>query len=159
MKPSVVSFHYTLKDKSGKLIESSQGQDPIAYLEGSGMIIPGLEKELITLNKGDKKVVNVKAKEAYGEHDKNLMLDVPNGQLPKDATQIKVGDQFTSQSPDGHAQVFTVTKVNTDSVTLDGNHPLAGQDLTFDVEVIERREATEEEMSHGHVHGAGGHDH
>jgi FKBP-type peptidyl-prolyl cis-trans isomerase SlyD len=87
------------------------------------------------------------------------LIDVPNDQLPKEASKIQVGDQFTSQSPDGHTQVFTVSKMNTASVTLDGNHPLAGQDLTFDVELIERREATDEEMSHGHVHGADGHGH
>jgi FKBP-type peptidyl-prolyl cis-trans isomerase SlyD len=157
MKPQVISSHYTLKGKDGKTIESSYEQDPVVYLEESGMIIPGLEKEITSLKQGDKKQIHVKATEAYGEHDAALIVSVPLDQLPKDRGQIKVGDQFSSRAPDGREQVFTVTNLGKDAVSMDGNHPLAGQDLTFDVEILDKREATEEELSHGHAHGPGGH--
>ena len=158
MKPQVIAFHYVLKDAAGKLIESSKEEgDPVLCMEGAGQIIPALEKVLLKLKKGEKKEVSLKAAEAYGEQDKRLILDVPRDQLPKGA--LKVGQQLQSQSPEGHVQVFVVTALTESHATLDGNHPLAGQDLTFNVEVTERREATDEEVTHGHAHGAGGHHH
>lgn len=159
MKPQVIAFHYLLKDKSGKTIESSKNGDPLVCLQGAGQIIPGLEKALGPLKKGDKKEVHVTADEAYGQHDKNLILQVPKGQLPPMNEELKKGHQFQSESPDGHLQVFTVTAITDSHVTLDGNHPLAGQDLNFDVEVVERRDATDEELAHGHAHGGDGHHH
>ena len=157
MKPQVVSFHYTLKDKAGKTIESSHKSDPVVCMEGAGQIIPGLEKVLFTLKAGDKKEVFVKSADAYGEMSQELIVQVPRAQLPKTKETLKVGSQFWSQSQDGHQQMFVVTQLNDTHATLDGNHPLAGQDLTFDIEVMERRAATDEEMAHGHAHGPHGH--
>ncbi len=157
MSTKVVSFHYTLKDASGTFLENSEGQEPLSYLEGVGQIIPGLEKELKGLVKGDKKSVHVKAAEAYGEHDPSAIAEVPRAQIPK--KDVVVGDQFHADSGDGEVQVVVVTKVTDDAVTMDGNHPLAGQDLNFEVEIFEVRDATKDELQHGHAHGPGGHHH
>lgn len=156
-QPKVVSFHYTLKDGKGTQLESSFGDEPMSYLEGSGQIIPGLETALEGVKKGDKKSVAVKAAEAYGEFEQELIVEVPRAQLPK--KDIVVGDQFHADNGAGHVQVVTVTKVTDTTVTVDGNHPLAGQDLNFDVEITDVREATKDEIAHGHAHGPGGHHH
>jgi FKBP-type peptidyl-prolyl cis-trans isomerase SlyD len=153
----VVTMHYTLTDESGTVLDSSRGGEPLQYLEGAGNIIPGLEREVASMKAGDKKSVNVKAKEAYGEKRDDLVVEVARKQFPADVS-LKVGDRFRG-GEDHHAPVFTVIAVNGDQITLDGNHPLAGKDLNFDVEVTEVRQATEEEMGHGHVHGPGGHHH
>jgi FKBP-type peptidyl-prolyl cis-trans isomerase SlyD len=157
MSKHVISFHYTLKDTKGKTLESSQGAQPVLYMEGAGQIIPGLESELTGLKPGDKKEVHVAAKDGYGEYDKNLIMSLDKNELP--AKNIKVGQQFRGETAEGHHQVFTVTKVTDDKVEMNGNHPLAGQDLVFSVEIIERRAATEEELAHGHAHGGDGHHH
>jgi len=156
--PRVVTFHYTLKDKDGKTLDSSSGHDPMTYLEGSGQIIPGLEEAIKAMKTGDKKKVEVQAAEAYGEYDANLHFDVPRSQFPKDE-QIEVGMKFRAGSPDEPSPVFTVTGVNDQHVKVDGNHPLAGQNLFFDVEIVDTRDATLEEIKHGHAHGPGGHHH
>lgn len=153
----VVSFHYTLKDESGSVLESSRGEEPLSYLEGVGQIIPGLESQLRGMKKGDKKNVNVSAKDAYGEHDQDLIVKVPRAQIPK--KDVEVGDQFHAHGPDGQPAVVTVTQIDEQHVTVDGNHPLAGQALTFDVEITDVRDATKEELAHGHAHGPGGHHH
>jgi FKBP-type peptidyl-prolyl cis-trans isomerase SlyD len=158
MASRVVSFHYTLKNKDGQTLDSSQGGKPMTYLEGSGGIIPGLESELEKMKSGDKKKVEVKAAEAYGEYDKRLLMDVPRTNFPEDA-KISVGDQFRADMPGGPSPVFTVKKISDQSVSLDGNHPLAGQDLFFDVEITQIRDATAEEVAHGHAHGEHGHGH
>jgi FKBP-type peptidyl-prolyl cis-trans isomerase SlyD len=155
--PKVVSFHYTLKDSTGKVLESSIGDEPLSYLEGVGQIIPGLESAIKGLGKGDKKSVAVKAAEAYGEFDKELIVEVPREQIPK--KDVVVGDQFHADSGHGQTQVVLVTAVTPTHITVDGNHPLAGQDLQFEVEITEVREASKDEMSHGHAHGPGGHHH
>lgn len=151
----VISFHYTLTDPSGETLDSSRDHGPLTFLEGVGQIIPGLESELKTLKLGDKKVVKIAAKNAYGERQNDLVINVKRSQLPK--ADVKVGDQFQTQEQ--HSPAFTIVEVGTESVTLDGNHPLAGIDLTFDVEVTEVRDATAEELSHGHSHGPDGHHH
>jgi FKBP-type peptidyl-prolyl cis-trans isomerase SlyD len=152
----VISFHYTLTDSSGKTLDSSAGSEPLTFLEGGGQIIPGLESELRTLKVGDKKHVVVRAKDGYGEKDPQNVMDVPLEKMP--TRSIKVGDQFRA-GRDSHAAVVTAIKVTETHVTLDGNHPLAGMDLTFDVEITQVRDATGDELAHGHVHGAGGHHH
>jgi FKBP-type peptidyl-prolyl cis-trans isomerase SlyD len=151
----VVSFHYTLKDSSGEVLEDSRSDEPMSYLEGVGQIIPGLEKELRGMKKGDKKSVNVKAVDAYGDYDDGLVAEVPRASIPK--KDVEVGDQFHAQGEDGHPRIVTVTEVNDKAVTVDGNHPLSGQDLNFDVEITDVRDATKEEIEHGHAHGPGGH--
>lgn len=153
----VIGFHYTLKDKEGQIIDSSEGSSPLIFLEGSGQIIPGLEVELVGLNIGDKKNVEVKAKDAYGDVISELRITVNKSQFP-DGQQINVGDQFQVNNED-HAPIFTVVGIEEDDIHIDGNHPMAGQDLFFDIEITEVREATEEEIAHGHAHGDGGHHH
>ncbi len=159
MKPQVIAFHYDLKNSDGKQIESSRQGDPLVCLEGAGQILPKLEEALTKLKIGDSKEVHLTADEAYGKHDKDLILKVPKDQLPKMKEEVVPGHQFQSRTPDGHVQAFVVTQVEDAHVVLDGNHPLAGQDLTFAVELMERRDATDEEMAHGHAHGGDGHHH
>ncbi len=154
---SVVSIHYTLKNDAGEVIDSSSGSDPLAYLQGHGNLIPGLERELIGKQVGDKLSVRIAPADGYGELDASLIQEVPRTAFPG-VDNIQVGMQFQAQSNHGPRTV-TITKLVGDSVTVDGNHPLAGQHLNFAVEVTEIRAATQEELSHGHVHGPGGHHH
>lgn len=156
-KDSVALIHYTLKNNAGEVLDSSSGADPLAYLHGHGNIIPGLESELEGKGVGDKLNASIKPADGYGEHDAEMIQEVPKEAF-QGAPEITVGMQFQAQGPNG-AQMVTVTKVEGESVTVDGNHPLAGEQLNFDVEVMEIREASAEELSHGHVHGPGGHHH
>lgn len=154
---SVVAFHYTLTNDAGEVLDSSEGREPLTYLHGAGNIIPGLEKELEGRQNGDKLQVAVSPEEGYGETQPALVQEVP-----RDAFQgveaVEPGMQFQAQTQGGPLMV-TVTQVEGDTVTVDGNHPLAGQKLNFDVEIAEVREASAEEVEHGHVHGEGGHQH
>ncbi len=156
MKQRVISFHYKLTDASGKVLDSSEGQEALSYMEGAGQIIPGLESQLSGLKKGDKKKIEVPAKDAYGLRDESKVFKVPVHELP--SKDVKVGDRF-SGGHEPHAPVYTVTELTQTTATLDGNHSLAGVDLTFDVELMDVREATAEEVSHGHAHGEHGHSH
>ncbi|HVM59601.1 MAG TPA: peptidylprolyl isomerase [Verrucomicrobiae bacterium] len=156
MNKNVISFHYTLTDPTGTTLDSSAGSEPLTFLEGSGQIISGLEAEIRGMKVGDKKHVTVKAQDAYGAHDASNVMEVPLDKMP--SKSIKVGDRFRA-GKDSHAPVVTATKVTDTHVTLDGNHPLAGMDLTFDVEITQVRAATADELAHGHVHGPGGHHH
>ena len=153
----VASFHYTLTDSTGKVLDSSEGQEPLSYLHGAGNIIPGLEKALVGKVVGDKLNVSVAAAEAYGERD-DAMVQQLDSSMFSGIEQIEVGMEFHAETEHG-LQVVTVTGVEGNQVTIDGNHPLAGVDLNFDVEVTDVREATEDEIAHGHAHGAGGHHH
>lgn len=153
----VVYIHYTLTNNAGEVLDSSRGAEPLAYLHGGGNIISGLENALAGKSAGDKLQVKVAAADGYGERDEALVQDVPRGAF-QGIGDIQPGMSFTAQSGRGPMRVV-VTRVAGDTVTVDGNHPLAGEDLTFDVEVTEVRAATEEEMTHGHVHGPGGHHH
>ncbi len=156
MTQRVISFHYTLTDPAGKKLDSSVGRVPMTFLEGVGQIIPGLESELLKMKSGDKKTVTVKAADAYGEKNPANIVDVPRDKLP--APNVKVGDRFRAGGG-SHAPVVLVVKVTDTHATLDGNHPLAGVDLTFAVEVTAIRDATEAELEHGHAHGPEGHGH
>ena len=153
MANKVISFHYTLTDSAGKTLDSSAGSEPLTFLEGAGQIISGLESYLRAMKVGDKKNITVPAKNAYGEKDPGNVVELTRDKLP--SRTVKVGDRFRAGNTP-NAPVVTVTKVTDTHVTLDGNHPLAGMDLTFDVEVTAVRDATSEELDHGHVHGAGG---
>ncbi|PMR75483.1 FKBP-type peptidyl-prolyl cis-trans isomerase [Billgrantia endophytica] len=154
---SVVAFHYTLTNDAGEVLDSSEGRQPLTYLHGAGNIIPGLEKGLEGRESGEKLNVTVSPEEGYGEVQPQLVQEVP-----RDAFQgveaVEPGMQFQAQTQGGPLMV-TVTKVEGDTVTVDGNHPLAGQKLNFDVEIAEVREASQEEVEHGHVHGEGGVEH
>ena len=154
---SVVSIHYTLTNNAGETLDSSVGQAPLAYLHGASNIVPGLENALVGKAVGDKLDVQVTAEEGYGPLREELVQKVPHENF-QGVEDLQVGMQFMAQAPWGE-QPVTVVKVEEDGVTLDGNHPLAGQDLTFAVEIVEIRDATEEEMTHGHAHGEGGHHH
>lgn len=148
---AVVSIHYTLTNESGDLLDSSSGKDPLKYLHGAGNIIPGLENELVDCKVGDTKQVTVQPKDGYGETDEGLLK-----KLPRDAftgiEKVEEGMEFQARGDDGQAQYVVVAKVEEDGITVDANHPLAGQILNFDVSVEEVREATQEELDHGHVH-------
>jgi FKBP-type peptidyl-prolyl cis-trans isomerase SlyD len=153
----VVSIHYTLTNKEGTVLDSSSGSEPLAYLHGFGNIIPGLENALEGKGKGEKLSVTVEPEQGYGARDEQLVQAVPRSAF-KGVDDLAPGMQFQAQGPQG-ARLVVVTQVAQDVVTVDANHPLAGQTLHFDVEVSEVRDATAEELEHGHVHGPHGHHH
>jgi len=150
----VVTFHYTLRDPGGRVIDTSAGGEPVTYLEGAGEIIEGLDEQLRFASAGEKARVHVPAKKAYGEHDPAQVQRVPRALLPVDG-ELHVGDQFRTDQ-DRFAPIVTVRAIEGEQVVLDANHPLAGVDLTFDVEIVAVRAPTEEELAHGHAHGASG---
>jgi FKBP-type peptidyl-prolyl cis-trans isomerase SlyD len=152
---SIVTLHYTLKDDAGVIIDQSAPGEPLAYLHGHGGIIAGLEKELTGRSAGDALCVTVRPAEGYGEYDNDLVQSVPRRAL-RGIENIKTGMRLHAQTAAG-TRAVTVTKVIGDLVTLDGNHPLAGKSLHFDVRIEAVRAATEEELAHGHVHGPHGH--
>lgn len=156
MGKQVVSFNYVLRDESGEVLDSSGKDNPISYLEGSGMIIDGLELALRALSKGDRQKISLSPEQAYGAYDKSQIQTVDRSALP--AEELEVGAMFQA-GDDQHAPVVRVVAIEDDKVKLDANHPLAGRHLHFEVEVLERRDATQEEIDHGHVHGPGGHHH
>ncbi len=147
----VVSIHYKLTDDDGQVIDSSEGQAPLAYLHGHQGIIPGLEKELTGKSAGDQMTVVVTPDEGYGEVNPDLIQQVPHEAF-QGVEQIQPGMQFEVRGENGAGQVVVVREVSDAGVTIDGNHPLAGQQLNFDVTVDSVRAGTEEELQHGHVH-------
>ena len=157
-KNSVVGISYILKNTEGKVLDRALGAEPLIYLHGSGQIVSGLEKALDGLLVGDTREVTVSPKEGYGELDPKLKLKTDMSIFPKD-TEVKTGMQFTADLGNGNHQNFIVAHLEGNDVFIDGNHPLAGKTLQFSVEVKSIREATQEELSHGHVHGPGGHTH
>ncbi|WP_141732583.1 FKBP-type peptidyl-prolyl cis-trans isomerase [Oligoflexus tunisiensis] len=154
---SVVLMDYTVKDDEGNLIDTSAGQDPLAFILGMGNIIPGLERAFIGKKKGDSFQVRVKPEEGYGERDEALVEVVPRTQF-SGIKDLRPGMQLQAQTDD-EVMVVTVVKLTDREVTVDANHPLAGKTLNFDVAVVDVRTATQEELAHGHVHGVGGHHH
>ena len=155
---SVVSIHYTLTNDAGETLDTSDGREPLVYLHGAQNIIPGLENELTGKSVGDSFDVTIQPEEAYGTVNPELVQTVPHSAF-EGVEKVEPGMQFQARGDDGETQVITVTEVADSGVTIDGNHPLAGQVLNFSVRVEEIREATEEEIEHGHVHGPGGHHH
>ncbi len=154
---AVVTIDYTLKDDEGNVIDqSTDGQ--FAYLHGAFNIIPGLEKALAGKSAGDELSVSVSPEEGYGERNDAMVQAVPR-EMFEAGTTPEVGMQFHAESPQGEVIVVTVIGVEDDTVTVDGNHPLAGVNLNFDVKVVDVRPATDEEIAHGHVHGPQGHAH
>lgn len=153
----VAYFHYTLTNAAGEVIDSSEGRDPLPYLHGKGNIVPGLEKQLVGKKVGDKLNVVVSPEEGYGAHNPSLIQKVPKAAF-QGVDNLEPGMQFQAESNMGPVSVV-VTAVEGDEVTVDGNHPLAGETLHFAVEITQVREASVEEALHGHVHGAGGHHH
>ena len=149
----VISFYYTLTDKDQKVLDASTPDRPLIFLTESGQIISGLETILVEMGPQDKKKVTVPCKEAYGVYNSSLVYKIHRSKLP--TAEVKVGDVFEAGNGQNNYPV-TVISIDHDDITLDGNHPLAGQDLTFEVEIVQKRLATVEEVAHGHVHGTGG---
>ncbi len=153
----VVLIHYTLTNDAGETLDSSAGREPLAYMHGQGNIIPGLEAALVSRTAGEKLNVRIAPGDGYGDVDPSLVQEVPRTAL-SGIDEVKVGLRLQTQSARG-PQVVVVTAVSDESVSIDANHPLAGQHLNFAVEITEVRAASAEELAHGHVHGAGGHHH
>ncbi|QIT54720.1 peptidylprolyl isomerase [Aquisalimonas sp. 2447] len=149
-KDKVVAIDYTLKDDDGSVLDTSEGKEPLAYLHGSGNIIPGLEKALEGKAQGDEVNVQVPPEEAYGERRDDLQQVVPRS-LFQGVDELQVGMQFQAQS-EGGEQIVTIAGIDGDDITVDANHPMAGVPLNFEVKVVEVREATDEEKEHGHAH-------
>jgi FKBP-type peptidyl-prolyl cis-trans isomerase SlyD len=150
-KDRVVTIDYKLHDAAGGVLDSSEASDPLIYLHGNENIIAGLEKHLLGKKAGDELVCVVPAKEGYGERDEALVFKVTKSEFGE-GTPIELGMQFEAHGEDG-AQIVTVMGIDGDEVTIDANHPLAGEELHFSVKVVDVREATAEELEHGHVHG------
>ena len=149
-KNTVVTMDYTLSDEEGEVIDSSSGNEPLVFLSGHGNIIAGLEEALQGQGKGDKLDVTVKPEDAYGEYSSELVANVPRSQIQAD-DEIAEGAHFQVETPEG-PMIYTVTHLDGDQVTLDGNHPLAGETLNFKVEIMDVRAASDEEVASGHIH-------
>ncbi len=152
-KNTVVSIYYSLHDQAGNLLDSNSGKSPLNYIHGLGNLIPGMEEGLEGKSKGDQFKLKISPEKGYGVRNEQLIQQVPvkafGGQ------PVEAGMQFNTQN----GQLVTVTQVGSESVTVDANHPLAGMDLHFGIEVVDIRQATPEEIEHGHVHGPDTHQH
>ena len=155
---SVVTMHYELKDAQGEILDSSEGQDPLTYLHGAGNIIVGLEEQLVGKATGDNVSAVVSPEKGYGEPVDALIQVVPKEAFGAEVDNIEVGMRFQAETEQGPVPVV-VTAVDDANVTVDGNHPLAGKELHFNVTISDVRDASQEEIDHGHVHGPGGHEH
>lgn len=154
----VVGMSYSLRNDAGVILDQASTEEPFLYIQGASQIVPGLETGLEGLKVGEKKNVTIAPDDAYGPVHPGLKMTVKKDQFPG-VKDIEAGMQFQAQSPEGHGMIFTIVGVAGDDVTIDGNHPLAGQTLHFTVEILSIRDATAEEKAHGHVHGPGGHHH
>jgi FKBP-type peptidyl-prolyl cis-trans isomerase SlyD len=153
---TVVSIDYTLTNDAGEVLDSSKGAEPLTYIHGTGQIISGLENALAGKQQGDSLKVRLEAHDAYGDRDESKVMTATRAQFGGD--EPEVGLQVSADGPGG-SEVLRIVAVDNDVVTLDGNHPLAGVPLTFDVTVVGIRAATKQELKHGHAHGSHGHDH
>lgn len=155
---TIVTIDYTLRLDDGEVIDSSQGREPLAYIQGQGQIVPGLERELYGMNVGDEKAVTVAAEEGYGDYDEERLQQVPLETFPDDmeleeGMSVRMRDVNSGQLFDAY-----IDGIDDDAVTLDFNHPLAGETLHFEIKVVGVRQATSDELAHGHVHdGSDGH--
>jgi FKBP-type peptidyl-prolyl cis-trans isomerase SlyD len=156
-KNKVTIIEYTLKNSEGEILDTSEGQEPMAYIHGIGNLLPALEAVLEGKGVGDEVVVSIPPEEGYGIPDAELVQVVERNVFPEE-DDLHIGMQFQAQDDDG-THVIWVTDIAGDEVTIDGNHPLAGETLNFDVKVVGVRDAGAEELDHGHVHGPEGHHH
>jgi len=154
----VIRFDYTLSDNDGEVIDSTEGQEPLAFIYGSTALKPALREKMEGRQSGDSFQVTVQPEEGYGLRDEKLIKEVGRDMFG-DIEQIKAGMLFQTANADGATDMVTVVAVSDNTVTVDHNHPLAGVTLNFAIDVIEVRDATQEEINHGHVHGSGGHQH
>ena len=149
-KHSVVAIHYELKNDEGTTLDSSEGSEPLVYLHGTGALVPGLENELEGRDSGESFEVSITPAEGYGEHIGDLIQEVPRDVF-SDVESLEPGMQFRTSDPEG-SRIITVVEAGDEIVTIDANHPLAGVTLHFSVSIEATRPATDEEISHGHVH-------
>ncbi|MFN4896618.1 MAG: peptidylprolyl isomerase [Pseudomonadota bacterium] len=157
-KDMVVTFHYTLRNEAGEILDSSSGAEPLSYLHGYRNIVPGLEKAMLGKAVGAQFKVTVEPAEGYGEREDEMVIQVPKKEwtLPD---HVGAGEVVELQSPEGQVVPAVIVEIGSEVVVLDANHPLAGEQLFFEIELTDIRTATKEELEHGHVHGAGGHEH
>ena len=154
----VVTFNYTLKDTEGNLLDSTANGGPFSFITDTMQVLPGLEEALGSMIIGGKKNIKLAAADAYGEFDDNAIQKVKRNLFPEEA-ELEIGRTYYAHSPEGRHLQFVIMQIENDEITVNFNHPLAGKDLEFDVELLDVRDATPEEISHGHVHGPGGHHH
>jgi FKBP-type peptidyl-prolyl cis-trans isomerase SlyD len=154
----VISFNYVLKDEEGTVLDTTENKAPLTFLSGKNQILPKLEEAFDGMLIGGKKNVKIDAANAYGEYDEKAVQNLKKEQFPADA-KLETGMRYVANSPEGGQIPFVITEVKENDIKADFNHPLAGKDLEFDVELIDVRDATAEEMQHGHVHGPDGHNH
>lgn len=154
----VVTVNYKLSDDEGNLIQSTNINEPFVYLSGSNQILPKLEQEIDSMIIGGKKNIGLNSSEAYGNYDEKAVQQVKREEFPE-GTNLEAGMEFMASTPEGKPVPFVIKEVKDDDITIDFNHPLAGKNLNFDIELIDVRNATQDELEHGHVHGAGGHHH
>ena len=150
-KDKVVSFNYKLTLNTGEVVDSSEGREPLAFLVGAGQIIPGLETEMMGMQVGDEKEVKVEPEQAYGEKDERLVQSISRTQVP-DSVDLELGLVLRGQSESGEVVEGKVVDLKENEVEIDFNHPLAGEPLNFDIEIVDIRDASPEEISHGHAH-------
>ena len=152
---TVIGLVYNLFDSEGNLIEERTKSDPLFYIHGVGQLLPGVERAIDGQGVGFKATIEIPAAEAYGEYDEDLVTEVERSAFPE-TIELEVGMQFNTQGPEGESLVVEVVEISDEAVVIDGNHPLAGCDLKFELEVHSIRNATAEEIEHGHVHGKDG---
>ncbi len=157
-KDQVVTINFILRNDNGEVLEETTKANPFAFISGNQQILPKLEENIGEMLIGSKRTVVLSPDEAYGNYNDSMIQKVDRSEFPEDIT-LEEGMDFIADTPDGRQMPFIIKHIEGDNVTLDFNHPLAGQTLTFDVELLELRDATQEEISHGHIHGAGGHHH
>lgn len=158
MMNKVITINYTLKDTEGNLLDSTDNGGPFSFITGNMQVLPGLEEALVSMIIGSKKNIKLAAADAYGEYDENAIQKVNRSLFPEEA-ELETGMTYFAHSPEGQHIQFVITKIENEDITVNFNHPLAGKNLEFDVELLDVRDATPEEISHGHVHGPGGHHH
>lgn len=154
----VVTLNYTLSDDQGNLIQTTKEYGPFVYLSGGNQILPKLEEAIDSMIIGGKKIIELNSTDAYGDFDENAIQFVKKNVFPEGAN-VEPGLEYMAHNPEGHAVPFVIKEVKDDDVTIDFNHPLAGKNLNFDVELVDVRDATAEELQHGHAHGSDGHHH
>ena len=154
----VVTINFTLKDSDGNVLESTENKEPFSYLSGNSQILPKLEEGVNQMLIGGKKDIKIDAANAYGEYNNEAIQQINKKEFPENIN-LEEGMRLIANSPDGKQMPFIINKIEENEVTVDFNHPLAGKDLEFNVELIDIRDATPEELSHGHSHGTDGHHH
>ncbi|GIK21328.1 MAG: peptidylprolyl isomerase [Ignavibacteriota bacterium] len=154
----VVTLNFTLTDDTGNVLDSTNQGGPFSYITGRGMVLPKLEEAISIMMIGTKKQLRLDAADAYGNYNEQIVQVVGKENFPKDFV-LEVGMEYMASNPEGVQMPFTIIEVNDDEITIDFNHPFAGINLNFDLELLDVRDATAEELAHGHVHGPGGHHH